>query len=95
MGALCPNWDILHQFINAGINTPLNDVWIQLHQDWRCSFDKLPFEANLNCKADYLANAHYSRNHPMDSTVVPPMSEVVIKLVVREGTITSYLAKSI
>ena len=30
-GALWPDWNILHQLINKGINTPLNDVCVQSH----------------------------------------------------------------
>ena len=85
-GVLAADWDVLHQLVSPSNNGKLQATWIKSHQDRTCPIEQLQFEAQMNCKADKLAEAQHERVKPTDLSMVPIMETVSTQLILNGNT---------
>jgi hypothetical protein len=91
-------WDIL-----AEIRTTMRELassrpslsHIKSHQDKKKPFEELPLQAQLNCRADWLAEAYLQENPEVDHSRAPVLPSSGCQLHLASGTATHNIKKAL
>jgi hypothetical protein len=92
-------WDVLAEIRETLISFPeairpsINHI--KGHQDKTTPFSKLPLLAQLNCRADWLADAFLSEHPELDHSTVPIMPTSGCQLHLPKGNVTHHIKREL